>query len=146
MLDLVSETVTVYDVTGVLHVPTFAICIDDEVAALGADTNVSRALREGFERALLYYQLRGKQIAAFRPVQLPNTFSRLRGPTQIVPPLPFTGDEWSACQQRIQQALQGLGWQPLVIPLDHDPTVSRVLPYLVRVVLARVQSGKLVTW
>ena len=140
MLDLVSEMVTVYDVTGALRIPTFAICIDNEVAALGADTNVSRALREGFERALLYYQLRGKQVAEFRPVQLPDTFSPLRGHTQIVP-TSVTGDEWSACQQRIQQALHSLGWQPLVIPLDHDPTVSRVLPYLVRVLLARVESG-----
>lgn len=139
VLDLVSEMVTVYDVTGSLCVPTFAICLDDAVAACSAGTHVGRALREGFESSLLHYQLRHERVVGYRPLQLPDTFFSLRGTAQTVPQS-VTADDWPASQRWLQQQLRDNGWRALAVPLDHDPTVCKVLPFLVRVVLARASS------
>lgn len=137
LLNLANSYVTVYDVTGALHVPTFAICMDEHVMAYSTHTDVAQALRAGFEEALLRWQLTMAGLVGMSglpsipPLPLPQRGTFTVIPSSVAPA------EGEACLAWLQQALGAAGWQVFIIPLDHDPALASVLPHLVRVLLAR---------
>jgi hypothetical protein len=128
MLDTVGETPTVYDVTGSTGVPTLAFCVGARTVAYACARNPADALREGWERVLLAYQSRVHEQPEYAPPPVPPLAPRLRGRRASPPPAPVDADGLVA-------ALRVGGAVPVVIPLDHDPEVSRILPHVVCVVL-----------
>jgi bacteriocin biosynthesis cyclodehydratase domain-containing protein len=130
------DTVTVYDVTGSLQIPTFATCIQGQTVAYTSHLDVAQALRDGLEQATLRKQLSNAQFPADSLPVVPALPVDLRGDNTCIP----TSDapqEWPERQIWLQQVLQRQGWRALALPLDHDPTLSKALPYVVRVLLAR---------
>jgi putative thiazole-containing bacteriocin maturation protein len=141
VLDIMREAVTVYDVTGPLQVPTFAICFSERTIVYSTHLDVTEALKEGLELAMRY-----RLAQAFRTHQptmtgpaVPELPAALRGDiallSQHVAP-----QQWFARQQWLQLKLQDHGWQSFAVPLDHDPACNQILPFIVRVLLARVSS------
>jgi bacteriocin biosynthesis cyclodehydratase domain-containing protein len=164
ILELMHENTTVYDVTGPLQIPTFAICMQGKTVAYSTHINVAQALRDGLEQAILHKQLSGEQILADNLPAVPDLPMALRGGKETVgtelapvqgavgtglapvqdsptPTAPSSVDEapqeWLDCKRRLQEILQVHGWRAFAVPLDHDPALSHIQPYIVRVLVAR---------
>lgn len=125
-------TLTVYDVTGPLQVPTFAFCLDGKIIAYTTRFSASQALRDGLEMVLMSWQLADEDHAALPPV--PDLPPVLRGDTISVPTyeVPL---EWPERLQWLQTALQKLHWHAVAVPLDPDPALRAVQPYIASVLL-----------
>ena len=153
-LEHIDETVTVYDVTGPLQVPTFAICLGDQTVAYGTHSDVAQALQNGFEQAVLYKQLSGEQILVDNLPFVPVLPLNLRGETQTrsaqgneqgpalsAPTTSFSvygaSQEWPDLKGWLQEVLQMNGWRAFAVPLDHDPLLHQIRPYIVHVLIAR---------
>ncbi len=126
------ETLKVYDVTGPLRIPTFAFCLDDKTIAYTTRFSVSQALRDGLEMAFMSWQLADEESATLPPVlDLPPA---LRG-DDISTPAYEVPLEWPERLQWLQAALQKMGWHALAVPLDLDPALRAVQPYIASVLL-----------
>lgn len=126
------ETLKVYDVTGPLQLPTFAFCLDGKTVAYTTHFSVSQALRDGLEMVLMSWQLVDEEIATLPPVlDLPPA---LRGDDIGVPAYDVP-QEWPERLQWLQAALQRMRWHALAVPLDADPALRSVQPYIASVLL-----------
>ena len=137
LLKTTGEQITIYDVTGALQVPTFATCLGDKIIAYSTHCDVVQALSRGLEQALQHYQSEFFQQFGYAVPPVPDLPSILRSDQLSV--LQYTSpDTWSARQEWLLQRLQSNGLRAFAIPLDHDPALVQVLPFIVRVLL----SGK----
>jgi bacteriocin biosynthesis cyclodehydratase domain-containing protein len=129
------EMVAVYDITGSLQVPTFVTCLGDRTVACTSHCDASRAIGLGLERALLQRQAVLCQQYAYAPAPVPDLPLSLRSTQWSVPSstLPHT---WPDRTAWLLQRLQFAGLEALAIPLNHDPALARVFPFLVRVLVA----------
>jgi bacteriocin biosynthesis cyclodehydratase domain-containing protein len=140
ILEQIGGSVTVYDATGPLQVPTFAICLGDQTVAYGTHVDAVQALQDGFEQAVLYKQLSGEQILVDN---LPGLPLALRGEkrTEANTAAPTISDgtsqEWPDLKIWLQDVLQMNGWRAFAVPLDHDPVLREIRPYIVYVLVAR---------
>jgi hypothetical protein len=128
MLAAFDAAVTVYDATGSLGVPTFAFCLDARTVCHTSAPRVTDALRDGLEQVLLACQARVHGQSAYAPAPVPQLPSRLRGEGPAVERRDFG-------LRNLVEALCGSGRVPVAVPLDHDPEMSEVMPYVVQVVL-----------
>ena len=134
---LVEQTGTplhIYDVTGSLQVPTLAFCLEEETLVYTTHLNVVQALHEGLERVVQHYQAlhEGQMAYALPPVlHLPLA---VRGSSGALPASCAPGS-WVEQLEHLIAALHQRHWQMLVIPLDHDPALTDILPFVVRVLL-----------
>jgi hypothetical protein len=119
-------TVVVRDVTGPLGVPVYGFEVAGQVVAYSAAATVVEALRDGWEQVLLAGQRRTGDGAAPAPRPLPQPRRRS---SSVVAPRP------AVPAGRLVTALRAAGHVPVVVPLDHDPEVTRLLPVVVRVLL-----------
>jgi hypothetical protein len=132
ILDKTEEILKVYDVTGPLQIPTFAFCLDGKTIAYTTHFTVAQALRDGLERALTAWQLAHEEIAvAPTALDLP---SALRGDDTSAPVYEVP-QEWPERLQWLQSALQRMQWNAFAVPLDHDPALRTVQPYIAYVLL-----------
>jgi putative thiazole-containing bacteriocin maturation protein len=139
ILEKLDEILTVYDVTGPLQVPTLAFCLGEKIIAYHAQFTVAQALREGLETALITWQLAPEQTPVVpAPPELP--FS-LRGSNTSVPSYEVPQD-WSERLQWLLLALQKQQWRAFAVPLDHDPALREVLPYLASVFLGQAEMSR----
>lgn len=139
LLNIVCGQFTAYDVTGPLHVPTFAFCVKDEVIAYSTHYDVALALQMGLQQALQHYQSIHFQQPAYAiapPVNLPGA---LRGEQRCVPACscPATGSDQLAW---LVQTLQSHKICASVVPLDHDPALVEIFPFVVRVLLSWMEG------
>ena len=138
ILEKMGEILTVYDVTGPLQVPAFAFCLGEKAIAYSTQFTVAHTLRDGLEKALRRWQLAQRQppddLLLTGP-QLPVALrdDAVRRPHDILPA------GWLERQRWLQQRLRRQGWRSFAIPLDHDPVLSRIQPYIARVLLARAE-------
>ncbi|MGW9080659.1 hypothetical protein [Streptomyces kronopolitis] len=129
LLDLLHASrgvVEVADIGGALGLPVLAWWQRDRPAAVTCGPD---AVTEGLRAALLDRQSVMTREPAYAPVPLgmphaPGPDGRRLGLAE------------PAGRARMVEALRARGVRPLVVPLDHDPAVHEVLPFLVRVVLA----------
>jgi hypothetical protein len=141
LLTTAGYRVTAYDITGALHVPTFAICSGEQVMAYSTHCDVEEALKSGLEQALQCYQAEQFQQPEYTTDPVPDLLANLRGEQLYVPcytPLPNT---WSARMEWLLQQFQANGWRVFALPLDHDPALAQVLPYIVRLLLTLDQDN-----
>ncbi len=131
-------SVAVYEVTGTLQVPTFAFCAGEAASAptvaYRSGVDVRDALRRGLEQTVAYVQARVNHQPDYAPPDVADLPHRARGvrPTLLHPGSP--GD-WVHQQRRLGEALTRRGHRVVVVPLDHDPALTEVLPYLVNLVV-----------
>jgi hypothetical protein len=132
ILTAIGGTTDVYDVTGALGIPTAVCCRDGTPAGCASGRSLAEAAGKALLQAVLGYQMTreaqpGGALSAV--AELPRRLRDLHGDTVAPggedPPLDLAG---------IGAALAGLGHHPLVVPLDHDPEVSAVMPYIATVV------------
>ncbi|MEV0701783.1 TOMM precursor leader peptide-binding protein [Saccharopolyspora sp. NPDC050389] len=137
MLDIVGVEVAIHDITGSLGVPTFAACVGSETVGCVSGFDIGQALEEVLEQALRHHQAQaGKwpRYAAGPTGHLPELPAELRGPQAAVAAA-ARPDGWPEVQELLLSRLGAAGHRPVAVPLDHDPVLNRVLPYIVNVVL-----------
>ena len=122
--------------------------------AYGTHSDVAQALQNGFEQAVLYKQLSGEQILVDNLPFVPVLPLNLRGETQTrsaqgteqgpalsAPTTSFSvygaSQEWPDLKGWLQEVLQMNGWRAFAVPLDHDPLLHQIRPYIVHVLIAR---------
>lgn len=146
--------VTVYEVTGRFQIPSFAFCIGTatepyrtvayRTVAYQSGVDVPGALCRGLEQVVAYEQARANHQPEYAPPGVADLPHRARGVRPIVPRLrepqlrgsqPGSSDDWTPQQQRLSEALRQQGKRVVVVPLDHDPAIADVLPYIVNLVV-----------
>lgn len=128
--------VAVYDVTGPLGVPTFAICLDERVVAYSTHCEVGQALSLGLVRALQQYQAEHFCQSAYALDPVPDCPLERRSEQCCLPDYPLPGT-WADRRRWLLERLQGSGLHGFAMPLDTDPALAQALPFLVRVLLCR---------
>jgi hypothetical protein len=137
LLKTTDRQITVYDVTGTLQVPTFATCLDEKIIAYSTHYDVAQALRKGLEQALQQYQSEQFQQPEYA-VPVPDFLSILQS-DQLHAPRYILPEAWPARLEWLLQKLQANHLRAFAIPLDHDPALAQVLPYIVRVLLTKTE-------
>jgi hypothetical protein len=143
ILEQMGGSVTVYDVTGPLQVPTLAVCLGELTVAYGTHVDAALALRDGFEQAVLSNQLSGEQVLVDNLPFVPALPLALRGSTTGGSFSAFSfgtsdaSQEWPDLSTWLQEVLQMNGWRAFAVPLDHDPVLRQIDPYIVHVLVAR---------
>jgi hypothetical protein len=136
-------SVTVYDVTGSLQVPTLAICLGDQTVAYGTHVDAALALQDGLKQAVLSKQLSGEQVLVDHLPFVPALPMSLRGEATggSFPTASFSmsdaSQQWPDLVIWLQDVLQMNGWRAFAVPLDHDPALHQIHPYIVHVLVAR---------
>ena len=130
--------ITVYDVTGTLQVPTFAICLGEKVVAYSTHCDVAQALSIGLEQALQQYQSERFLQPEYAIVPVPDLPSTLRSDQLDVPRYTMS-EAWSIRQEWLLQKFQANSLRAFVVPLNHDSALVQVLPYIVHVLLKNGQ-------
>lgn len=136
LLKAAGERITVYDITGPLEIPTFAVCSGTKTISYSTNYDSMQALNMGLEQAVQHYQSTHfhQPDYALRPVlDLPVD---PRSNQTIV----LSREEENICKNRegwLLQKLQKNGIRAFVTPLDHDPALTQVLPFIARVLLSR---------
>ncbi|RLK59470.1 hypothetical protein [Actinokineospora cianjurensis] len=121
--------VVVRDITGSLEVPTVICLLKGVHLGSGSGLSYLDAVTAAMEEALLSYQASANQQPEYAPPTAPTAPQASRSR------LPFPVDRPRTVDSVIQ-TLHRSGHTPLVVPLDHDPEVAAIMPYLVRVVLS----------
>lgn len=123
------EQPEVYDITGTLGVPCIACCLGPDTVTTTAGLTAAAAVAAGLLAALRTVQARLSGQPAFAPLPGPALPPQLRGSAGSLPDV----DEWDS--ERLARRLRQTGREPVAVPLDHDPSVAELMPYLVHVVL-----------
>ncbi|GHO99697.1 hypothetical protein KSF_097450 [Reticulibacter mediterranei] len=135
LLTIAGEQVTVYEVTGPLQLPTFAICWGEQTIAYSTHWKRTLALEAGLKQAVQHYQSQHFQQFEYALAPVPDLPLALRGNQWSIPQTPLP-TAWPACQTWLLQSLQDRGLRVLALPLDHDPALRQIMPYIVRILLA----------
>ena len=139
---LVAQTRTnlhIVCVTGSLRVPVLAFCVGDETIAYTAHFNIGEALHEGLERILQHFQSLSEdqpEYALPSVLQLPTVRGGGIGSLPDGPTL----SGWQEGLDWLLEMLQQARWRVAAVPLNHDPALSEILPFLVRIVLTRDEA------
>ncbi|MGH3825894.1 MAG: TOMM precursor leader peptide-binding protein [Pseudonocardiaceae bacterium] len=131
--------VAVYEVTGTLRIPSFAFCAGDRTAssrtvAYRTALDPRDALRRGLEQVVAHEQARANRQPDYAPPAVADLPNRARGvhPTLLQPS--GSGD-WIHQQHQLCDAVAQRGHRVVVVPLDHDPAVTEILPHIVNLVV-----------
>lgn len=136
MLNLLGATVTVYDLSALLHLPTFAFCREDKTIAYSTHIHSYEALQAGLEQVVQYTQAAMYSQPQYAPPAVPNLPRALRSAQRVLPANDASLD-WPARQHCLQQLLHERNWRAFVAPLQLDPALTTALPYIVHVLMAR---------
>ncbi|MFD8082475.1 hypothetical protein ACFV4F_12360 [Kitasatospora sp. NPDC059722] len=132
LLGIVEESFEVHDLSGLLGLPTFAFTTPAGTVAYVSGLDVAAALEEGLERTLLAYQARATGQPGYAPAPVPDLPEWLRGSAAGgatgAGPRSVTLDE-------VVAGLTGEGGRVVAVPLDHDASLARLSPFVVRVVV-----------
>jgi putative thiazole-containing bacteriocin maturation protein len=137
LLKAAGGPLAVYDVTGALRVPTFAVCCSGRVVAYGTHCDTAQALALGLEQAVQQYQAEQFQQPEYALAPLPDLPARLRG-RRFSTPHSIMAEAWPARLTWLLERLQENGLRAFAVPLNHDPALAQALPFIVRVLV----SGK----
>jgi hypothetical protein len=132
LIEALGEPVTAYDVTGTSAVPTFAFCLGDTTVCYTSALSTADAVREGMEQVLLAFQAASHRQSAYAPPKVPQLPRSRRGDGHA--------GRWGPPREDIDLAtaatrLRDRGLTAVAVPLDHDPEMSRIMPYVAQVVL-----------
>ncbi|MGH3827331.1 MAG: YcaO-like family protein [Pseudonocardiaceae bacterium] len=141
LLAAAREPVEVYDLRGVLGLPACAVLAGGATVALTCGATMVDAVGTGLGRALLSWQARRENQPDYAPPVVAQLAGWLRAPAlagvtagSAGAAPPPTGDTGVSV---LVGGLRAVGYTPVAVPLDHDPEATRILPYVVQVVLCR---------
>lgn len=121
------DPVEVYDITGKLTVPTFAFCQNGRTIAYTTALNPSDAITDGLRLTLQAQQARDTCYPESAPPPVRTLPKRQRGTIrQFLRP--------AVHRDELLDVLAAAKVHPVVVPLDHDPHVSALFPFVVRVI------------
>ncbi|MEV0278510.1 hypothetical protein AB0I22_19300 [Streptomyces sp. NPDC050610] len=127
LLEIVELRVQVHDLTALLGLPTFAFSTPDATVAYVSDLDVDAALEKGLERTLLAYQSRAADQPGYAPTPVPDLPVGLRGGPGARPD--------SVTLEDAVTSLTREGGRVVAVPLDHDPLLARMCPFVARAVV-----------
>lgn len=133
-LQATGRCITVYEITGSLGVPTFAVCLDQKTVAYSSHCDIERALSLGLEQALQQCQSEQFQQPEYALAPVLDVPMHLRGDTVTVP-RSTCPEAWSERQDWLLKQLQTNTFRAFAVPLDHDPALAETLPFIVRVLV-----------
>ncbi|MET7606046.1 hypothetical protein ABZS96_26750 [Streptomyces avermitilis] len=124
LLDTSGQETTAHRLDALSGSHAYALRLGTGPAEFGAGLTASEAVESGLARLLLAHQSRGARQPEYAPS------------SAVSPAPPSAGAAAGGVRHRpLVAALRASGLNPVVVPLDHDPAVHSVLPYVVRVVL-----------
>ncbi|NUQ96854.1 MAG: hypothetical protein HOY79_09905 [Streptomyces sp.] len=132
LLGIVEQSFEVHDLSGLLGLPTFAFTTPTGTVAYVSDLEAGVALEQGLERTLLAYQARVTDQPGYAPAPVPELPVALRGPA---------AEDAAGARPRsatLEEVVAGLtreGGRVVAVPLDHDASVARACPFVVRAVV-----------
>ncbi|MFE5581725.1 hypothetical protein [Kitasatospora sp. NPDC056531] len=127
LLKIVDQAFEVHDLSGLLGLPTFTFTTPDATVACTSDLDVDVALEKGLEQTLLAYQSRAANQPGYAPVPVPYLPAHLRGEAGARPA--------SVTLDEVVTRLTRDGGRVVAVPLDHDPLVAELCPFVVRAVV-----------
>ncbi len=138
MLEILGIDVEVYDITGTLAVPTLVSCMGMDTVGCASGFDEAQLFEEILEQTLRHHQAHAEKWPGnAMPEPLPQLPKELRGPertqrsTAVGEPAPR---QWPEIRALLLSRLRDAGHRPVIVPLDHDPVMNLVLPYIVNVV------------
>lgn len=127
LLDLLGVRPVVHDVTGPLLAPTLAFSAAGRTIAYSSGLTASAALADGLRAVVLDEQSRRNAQPEYAPPPVPQL-------PVLAPAGP--GEPPPGCTQaQLVDAFGVLGGDVLVVPLDHDRELHKIMPYVLRVVI-----------
>lgn len=127
LLEIVDQPFEVYDLSGLLGLPTLAFTTSQGTIACASDLDVGIALEKGLEQTLLAYQSRTANQPAYAPAPVPDLPTSLRGESGAWPD--------SATLEEVVTRLTRDGGRVVAVPLDHDPLLTRLCPFVAQAVI-----------
>lgn len=141
LLGLVRADLAIYNLSAsAWGFPCFAFCLAGTTVAYACDYNLITALQAGLEQTLFAQQAKDDH-RIYEPEPVSNLPLILRGSEEITPSMtnvPNLAEQ----NTLLLSAFTERGFIPLVIPLDHDPALAKVLPFLVKIVLGEARSER----
>ncbi|MFE3320097.1 YcaO-like family protein [Nocardia sp. NPDC059195] len=122
MLVAIGCQVEVFDVTGSLGVPTYAVLLDGATVAYGCGTDNDAALRDGMLAALAAWQSRHAGQSEYAPATVAELPGGVRGDAEPM------ADRDPLQRRNLVDALMIGGYTVVAAMLDHDSQVHDVLP------------------
>lgn len=135
------EEIAVYDITGVPGIPTFVTCCGEKALAYSTHWEQAQALTMGFIQALQPYQAQPSLQTGTPATAVPDFPVALQGTQRAVPPSALP-ESWPERRAWLLEHWQAQGLHALAVPLDHDPALTRELPFIVRVLLCSADSKR----
>jgi putative thiazole-containing bacteriocin maturation protein len=132
LLEMAGQDVAMYDLSGLVKIPAFAFCTGPSTIAYAAAGEVESALTHGLGLVLLAYQARANAQTAYAPPAVPRFPEDLRDETSIRPEQQSLSP---GVVSVLTEELRRRDLKAVVVPLDHDPEVVKLLPYVCRAVL-----------
>lgn len=129
----------IYSVHNAFQVPTLAFCCENKTLVYHTHFDAAQALNGGLIRVVQYLQARqeGQPLYALPAVpQLSLSAGAEFGPLPTGPAV----NGWQEGLDWLLKTLQCQHWHALAFPLDHDPALCAILPFLVRVLLVREEA------
>lgn len=142
LLATVEAQPDVYDITGSLGIPTFAICAGTRTIAYSTHWDTVEALVGGLELALRQYQSEQAQQPEYAVEPVPQLLISRSANQSTQLRCVSAPHEWSSRLAWLVQRFRENGWLAIITPLNHDPTLVEVLPFLVRVLLMQEEKKK----
>lgn len=143
LLEGLPEPVTVYDITGPLGVPAVVCYLGTVPVSSASGLSAADAVTDALQRLVLWQQSREAGQPGYAPPPVRGLPARLRGHITVAlrggrggDAGAGAGEDAGAAVGALAGALLARGHRAVAVPLDHDPGVSALMPYIVRVVIA----------
>ena len=126
ILRILEVPLEIYDVTGPLRAPTLAFRAGQRTITYVSAPRPADALADGLRAVALDEQSRRNGQPDYAPPEVP----------QLVVTNTRTGEPpASVTEPEVIDAMVAHGLDPVVVPLNHDPEVGRIMPFVARVVI-----------
>jgi putative thiazole-containing bacteriocin maturation protein len=128
-----------HHITGSLEVPVLAFSVDDETIVYTAHFDMAQALDDGLERVVQRFQSLEDEQPGYALPSVVQLSTAGCGALESPPHGPVLRG-WREGLEWLVERLYQEQWIIAAVPLDHDPALSDVLPFLVRIVLTRDEA------
>ncbi|WP_159400826.1 hypothetical protein [Streptomyces sp. NRRL B-24484] len=134
LLEIVDQPFEVHDLSGLLGLPTFAFTTPETTVARTCAFDAATALEQGLELTLLAHQSRAADQPGYAPEPVPDLPAELRGGPRAADG-PGAARPGAVTLEEVVARLTRDGGRVVAVPLDHDPAVARLCPFVAQAVV-----------
>lgn len=134
LIEQTGKSLQIYDVTGTLRVPTLAFCLGEDTLVYTTQLDVRQALHDGLEQVVQHAQALHEEQMMYALPPVPQLPRAVRGAPGVLP-ASAAPNSWQEQLEQLVATLHQHHWRLLALPLDHDPALTDILPFLVRVLV-----------